>query len=196
MAVTTTLRLPAFVIDKSLMLAGYNPLFAELARKAGISQYMLNRPLYETPKFSFFGDMQDLQELFRSGDVERRIRKYTFGETVKFIEFTRIPLKKEGVPTHIASIMADVTAERHAVFEAERIKKEYTELYSTLEKIRELSADMRTPIQDLLLKISEGKPLESGYARDMTDQVSELMSRFDTAWIRYAELTDQMSKGQ
>lgn len=196
MAVTTTLRLPAFVIDKSLMLAGYNPLFAELARKAGISQYMLNRPLYETPKFSFFGDMQDLQELFRSGDVERRIRKYTFGETVKFIEFTRIPLKREGVTTHIASIMADVTAERHAVFEAERIKKEYTELYTTLEKIRELSADMRTPIQELLLKISEGKPLESGYARDMTDQVSDLMSRFDTAWIRYAELKDQMSKGQ
>jgi hypothetical protein len=51
MAVTTALRLPAFVIDKRLMLAGYNPLFAELARKAGISQYMLNRPLYETPKF-------------------------------------------------------------------------------------------------------------------------------------------------
>jgi len=90
--------------------------------------------------------------------------------------------------------MADVTAERHAVFEAERIKKEYSELYSTLEKIRELSAEIRTPIQDMLLKMSEGKPLESRYAREMTDQVSDLMSRFDTAWIRYAELKDQITK--
>ncbi len=196
MAVTTALRLPAFVIDKRLMLAGYNPLFAELARKAGISQYMLNRPLYETPKFSFFGDMQDLQELFRSGDVERRIRKYTFGETVKFIEFTRIPLKKGGVPTHIATIMADVTAERHAVYEAEKTKKEYAELYATLEGIRGLSAELRAPIHDLLLKISQGEPLESGYAREMTERVSDLMSRFDTAWIQYAELKDQMNRGQ
>jgi len=194
MAITAVLRLPAFVIDKNLMLAGYNPLFSELAGKAGISQYMLNRPLYETPKFSFFGDMQDLQEIFRSGDTDRKIRKYTFGETVKFIEFIRIPLRKEGVTTHIATIMADVTAERHAVFEAEKIRKEYAELYAALEKIRSISAEIRTPTQNLLLKIANGESMESGYIRELADHVSDLMIRFDTAWIQYAEITDQMNK--
>ncbi|WP_373839427.1 response regulator [Methanospirillum sp.] len=194
MAITEILKFPAFVIDKSLMLTGHNQLFAELANKAGISQYMLNRPLYETPKFSFFGDMQDLQEIFRSGDLERRIRKYVFGKTVKFIEFTRIPLKKEGVTTHIATIMADVTAERHAVYEAEKIRKEYTELYLTLENIRGLSADLRTSIHDLLTKIFEDEPLESGYAQEKIDEVSDIMSQIDTAWILYAEIRDQMAK--
>ena len=140
--------------------------------------------------------MQDLQELFRSGDIERRIRKYTFGEAVKFIEFTRIPLKKEGVTTHIATIMVDVTAERHALYEAEKVRKEYTELYTQLEKIRDLSAEMRTPMQNLLMHVSRGETLETGYALEMTERVSDLMSKFDTAWIRYAELKDQMIKGQ
>jgi transposase len=92
--------------------------------------------------------------------------------------------------------MADVTAERHAVYEAEKTKKEYAELYATLEGIRGLSAELRAPIHDLLLKISQGEPLESGYAREMTERVSDLMSRFDTAWIQYAELKDQMNRGQ
>jgi PAS domain S-box-containing protein len=195
-ALTTTLRLPAFVIDKGMMLAGYNPMFAELARKAGISQYMLNRPLYETPKFSFFGDLQDMQEMFRGGETERRIRKYTFGEVIKFIEFTRIPLKKDGVTTHIATIMDDVTNERHALFEAEKFKKEYADLYAALEHIRGISSEMRTPIQDLLLKISDRGSLDQGYIFEMTEKISDLIAKLDTAWIHYAELKDQMSKDE
>ncbi|NLW76113.1 MAG: hypothetical protein GXY18_06770, partial [Methanomicrobiales archaeon] len=176
--------------------AGYNPMFAELARKAGISQYMLNRPLYETPKFSFFGDLQDMQEMFRGGETERRIRKYTFGEVIKFIEFTRIPLKKDGVTTHIATIMDDVTNERHALFEAEKFKKEYADLYAALEHIRGISSEMRIPIQDLLLKISDRDSLDQGYIFEMTERISDLIAKLDTAWIHYAELKDQMSKDE
>ncbi len=194
MAITTALKLPAFVIDKGLMLAGHNPLFDELARKAGISEYMLKRPLYETPKFSFFGDMQDIQEIFRSGDIERRIRKYNFGDTIKFIEFTRIPLKKEGVTTHLVTIMEDVTKLRHAVFEAEKTRNDYASLYSQFEQIRELSAELRTPIQELLMKISGGMTLEKGYVLDMSEKIVDLMSKFDAAWIRYAEHKDQLKK--
>jgi hypothetical protein len=54
---------------------------------------------------------------------------------------------------------------------------------------------MRAPIQSLLLKISSGESLEREHAREMSDQVAELMARFDTAWIRYAELKDQI-KGE
>ncbi|NLW77684.1 MAG: response regulator [Methanomicrobiales archaeon] len=194
MAITEVFRYPAFVIDKGLMLAGHNPLFAELVHKAGISQYMLNRPLYETPKFSYFGDVQDLQEIFRSGDVERRIKRYVFGKTVKFIEFIYIPLKREKVTTHIATIMVDVTKERHAVTEAEKIKREYTELYMTLENIRKLSSELRKLIHDLMTKITLGEPIENEYAQEKIDLVSDIMSRIDTAWIRYAEIRDQMAK--
>ena len=136
MAITEVFRYPAFVIDKNMMLAGHNPLFADLVHKAGISQYMLNRPLYETPKFSYFGDMQDLQAIFRSGDVERRIKSYVFGKTEKFIEFIRIPLKREKVTTHIATIMIDVTKERHAVIESEKVK-ENMQSNMTLEDIED-----------------------------------------------------------
>ncbi|NLV28157.1 MAG: response regulator [Methanomicrobiales archaeon] len=196
MALTNVLKLPAFVIDKGLMLTGRNPLFDELARKAGISEYMLKRPLYETPKFSFFGDMQDLQEIFRSGDMEKRIRKYNFGDVVKFIEFIRIPLKKDGVTTHIATIMDDVTNEKHALYEAEKTRNDYAQLYSSLENIRSISAELRTPLQDLLIKLSDGMTLEKGYALDISNKISDLMTRFDAAWVTYAEHKDQMNKGQ
>ena len=76
MLISSALGLPAFVIDKNMLLAGYNEQFADLARKAGISQYMLNRPLFETPNFLMFADMQDLQEIFKSGDIDNRIKKF------------------------------------------------------------------------------------------------------------------------
>ncbi|WP_214036209.1 hypothetical protein, partial [Methanospirillum sp.] len=120
--------------------------------------------------------------------------RYVFGKTVKFIEFIYIPLKREKVTTHIATIMVDVTKERHAVTEAEKIKREYTELYMTLENIRKLSSELRKLIHDLMTKITLGEPIENEYAQEKIDLVSDIMSRIDTAWIRYAEIRDQMAK--
>ena len=90
--------------------------------------------------------------------------------------------------------MIDVTKERHAVIESEKVKREYAELYMTLEDIRRLSAELRTCIHDLLTKISLSEPVESGYAQEKIDLVSDIMSQIDAAWIRYAEIRDQMTK--
>jgi hypothetical protein len=90
--------------------------------------------------------------------------------------------------------MVDVTKERHAVTEAEKIKREYTELYMTLENIRKLSSELRKLIHDLMTKITLGEPIENEYAQEKIDLVSDIMSRIDTAWIRYAEIRDQMAK--
>jgi hypothetical protein len=92
--------------------------------------------------------------------------------------------------------MDDVTNERHALFEAEKFKKEYADLYAALEHIRGISSEMRIPIQDLLLKISDRDSLDQGYIFEMTERISDLIAKLDTAWIHYAELKDQMSKDE
>jgi len=193
MAITSVLKLPAFVIDKNMQLAGYNSFFSDLARKAGISQYMLNRPLYETPKFSFFGDMQDLQEIFRSGDINRLIRKYVIDESIKFIEFTRVPLKKNDVTTHIISIMADITTERAAVYESEKIKKTFNEVFLTLEKVREISSRMKIPIQEIIRKTLEPETVSDKRVDDIIQEITELTNELDISWIEYLDLIDQLS---
>ncbi|MDD1727731.1 MAG: response regulator [Methanospirillum sp.] len=142
MQITAALKLPAFVLDKRMVLAGYNHLFTEMARKAGISQYMLNRPMFETPNFLLFADMQDLQEIFISGDTNVTIKKFKTGDEVAFIQFTRIPLKKDKVTTHIATVMLDVTNEQQALYEVERIKKVFSELFSALEQLRTISREI------------------------------------------------------
>jgi len=38
--------------------------------------------------------------------------------------------------------------------------------------------------------------LEKGYALDISNKISDLMTRFDAAWVTYAEHKDQMNKGQ
>lgn len=191
MAITAVLTLPAFVIDKRMQLAGHNSFFSDLARKAGISQYMLNRPLYETPKFSFFGDMQDLQEIFRSGETSRAIRKYTLDESVKFIEFTRVPLKREGTTTHIVSIMTDITTERIAIYEAEKMKKINSNVFSVLDKIRSISVEIRSPIQEIARCVIENRTADIPTLYDSAEQVNSLINELDVAWIQYSDLKDQ-----
>lgn len=193
MAITAVLKLPAFVIDKNMQLAGYNLLFSDLARKAGISQYMLNRPLYETPKFSFFGDMQDMQEIFRSGDINHQIRKYVIDKSVKFIEFTRIPLKKNEVTTHIVSVMTDITSERTAVYESEKLKKTFGEVFSTFEKIRTISSQMRIPIQEMIRNNIEPDTIPERELNESVEEITELIKELDMSWIEYSDLVDQLS---
>jgi hypothetical protein len=45
-----------------------------------------------------------------------------------------------------------------------------------------------------MTKITLGEPIENEYAQEKIDLVSDIMSRIDTAWIRYAEIRDQMAK--
>lgn len=194
MLITGALKYPAFVIDKNMLLAGYNQQFADIARKAGISQYMLNRPLFETPNFSLFADMQDIQELFKSGDNDIRIKKFKTGEEINFVQFTRIPLKKDDITTHIATVLYDVTTERRAVYETERIKLVFSELFSALEKLRSLSQEMKEPFQEMIKKISEDRIQSGAKVEEWVSRLSTLLSELDMAWIEYANMRDQMKK--
>lgn len=194
MLITGALKLPAFVIDKSMLLTGHNQQFVELARKAGISQYMLNRPLFETPNFSLFADMQDLQEIFRSGDGDIKIKKFKTGETISFIKFIRIPLKKDDSTTHIATVMYDVTAERHALYEAEKVKHVFAELFSSLEKLRVLSQEIRGPVHAMIRKIDEEAYKSGTGSNEWITRLNSLFSELDVAWIEYAEVRDQIKK--
>ncbi len=190
-ALATALRLPIFILDRSFLLSGHNQLFFDLARKAGISQYMLKRPLFETPKFSFFGDMQVFQEIFASGQTEHVIRKCIFEDAVKFIDFTWIPLKKNDVTTHIATIMVDVTSEKMAIFETEKIKKRSSELFNAFDAIQTLSTDLRIPLYELIRRIMDDESSHGGKAVRLAEQVSDLMNRYDTAWVKFSGIKEQ-----
>ena len=192
MQITAALRLPAFVLDKRMVLAGYNHLFTELARKAGISQYMLNRPMFETPNFSLFADMQDLQEIFRSGDTDVKIKKFKTGEEVSFIQFTRIPLKKDKITTHIASVMLDVTSEKRALYEVEKTKQVFSELFSALEKLRELSQEIKAPLHEMIRKMFEEQRRTGVQDEDWAPRLLALLTELDISWVQYAEIRDNM----
>jgi PAS domain S-box-containing protein len=194
MLITGALKLPAFVIDKSMLLAGCNQQFADLARKAGISQYQLNRPLFETPNFLLFADMQDLQEMFKSGDTDVRIKKFKTNEDITFFQFTRIPLKKDSVTTHIATVLHDVTIERQAVYEMEKIKHVFSLLFSALEKLQVLSQEIKNPFYAMIKKISEEQCRSGREMNDWAQRLSTLLSDLDMAWIEYAEIRDKIKK--
>ena len=192
MALTSALHLPAFVIDKSMVMAGHNSRFSDLARKVGISQYMLNRPLYETPRFSFFGDIQDLQENFKSGDREKQIKKVVIDEKTRFIEFTRIPLKKNEVTTHIAIVMSDVTYEQNAIYNSEKLKNLVQDFTKNLGNIELISHELRAPLQQILKRILEDQTSEGEKMKIIANQVIQLTNQFDAAWIKHAYLKDQI----
>lgn len=194
MLITAALQLPAFVIDKNMLLAGYNQQFTDLARKAGISQYMLNRPLFETPNFTMFADMQDLQEIFKSGDRDIRIKKFKTSEETTFIKFIRIPLKRDTATTHIATILQDVTIEKNAVYETEKVKTVFSQLFSALEKLRELSQESKAPFQEMIKKILEERRRTGQEVEEWVSRLSTLHSELDIAWIEYAEMRDQLKR--
>ncbi len=194
MLFTAALKLPAFVIDKNMLLAGYNQLFADLARKAGISQYKLNRPLFETENFQLFADMQDLQEIFKSGDQEIRIKKFKTGENITFIQFTRIPLKKDDATTHIATVLHDVTAEKQAVYEVEKIKTVSSDLFSAFEKLMVLYQEIKGPFYEMIKKILEEESRSEKEVTDWAFRLSQLLSDLDIAWLEFAEIRDKMKQ--
>lgn len=190
MGMTGALKLPAFVLDKRMVLTGHNSYFTEIARKAGISQYMFNRPMFETPNFLLFADMQDLQEIFRSGDTNVKIKKFKIGEEVSFIQFTRIPLKKDGITTHIFTVMFDVTNEKNAVYEVEKIRQVFSELFSSLEKLKELSQEIKVPLQSLIKKIYQEQ--SGDQEDDWGPRMLALLQELDLAWVQYAEVRDNI----
>jgi len=194
MRITAALKFPAFVLDKRMILSGYNSLFTDLARKVGISQYMLTRPMFETPNFSLFGDMQDLQEIFRSGDMDSKIKKFKKGGDIVFIQFTRIPLKRDDVTTHIATVMIDVTNEKRALYEVERIKQVFSELFSSLENLRSISQEMKIPLQALIKKMYEDQNNKGEIDGDWGARLLALLRELDLAWVRYSEVRDHIKE--
>ncbi len=194
MRITAALKLPAFVLDKRMILSGYNSLFTDLARKVGISQYMLTRPMFETPNFTLFGDMQDLQEIFRSGDIDSKIKKFQKGGDIVFIQFTRIPLKRDDVTTHIATVMIDVTNEKKAIYEVERIKQVFSELFSSLENLRSISQEMKIPLQTLIKTIYEDPNNKGDGNGDWGDRLLTLLRELDLAWVKYSEVRDHIKE--
>lgn len=194
MGITGALKLPAFVLDRKMVLAGHNSLFTELAGKAGISKYMLNRPMFETPNFLLFADMQDLQEIFRSGDTDVKIKKFKIGEEVSFIRFIRIPLKKDGISTHILTVMFDVTSEKKALYEIERTRKVFSDLFSSLEKLKELSQEIKIPLQIMIKKIYEEQKRSGEQEEDGGIRLLALLRELDLAWVEYAEVRDHINE--
>lgn len=192
MRITQVLRLPAFVLDRKMMLAGYNQLFTDIARRAGISQYMFTRPMFETQNFQMFADMQDLQELFRSGDLDSKIKKFKTGEEISFMQFTRIPIKRDDVTTHIATVMFDVTSEKKAVYEAEKIKKVFSDLFFALEKLRKISSEMKIPLQEMIRKTYEDQKGTGEPGSECGERLLSLLTELEISWIQYSEIRDAM----
>jgi len=194
MRITAALKFPAFVLDKRMVLSGYNSLFTELARKVGISQYMLNRPMFETPYFSLFADMQDLQEIFKSGDIEIKIKKFQKGDETVYIQFTRIPLKKDEVTTHIATVMIDVTNEKRALYEVEKIKLGFSELFISLENLRSISQEIKIPLQTIIKRMYEDNIKLGDVNEDWGARLLALLREFDLAWVKYSEIRDTIKE--
>lgn len=188
---TETLNLPAFVIDRGMMLAGYNEQFADVARNAGISKYMLNRPIFETSHFQVFADMQEIQEMFVSGDNDSRIKRFKRGKELIFMQFDRIPLKKYREVTHIVTIIRDITNEKKAVADLRQMEDTFKELYDTLEKLNALHKGIKGPVLEMIQTVLKA------YQKDQSidERVAHLMqliSDLDVAWVEYAQVRDTL----
>ncbi|MBN1168003.1 MAG: response regulator [Methanospirillaceae archaeon] len=188
---TETLNLPAFVIDKGMMLAGYNEQFADVARNAGISKYMLNRPIFETSHFQVFADMQEIQEMFRSGDNDSRIKKFKRGKDLVFLQFDRIPLKKYREVTHIVTIIRDITNEKKAFADLRQMEDTFKELYDTLEKLNTLYKELKRPFLEMIQIVLKADQKDRSTDERVT-HIMQLISDLDVAWVEYAQVRDTL----
>jgi PAS domain S-box-containing protein len=194
MTIMGALDFPAFVVDRKMILVGYNQQFSDLARKVGISQYMLNRPIFETPNFSMFADIQDLQDAYKLGYQDKTVKKFRINNDYVYIQIIRIPLKKDDITTHIVMIFQDVTAEKHAIFESEKVRQVFANLVSSLESFQILSKEIKIPFQEMIRKIAEeqrstGKPTD-----EWVIKLNNLLHELDAAWVDYATIKDQIEK--
>ncbi len=189
MSLTSIIKFPSFVIDKAFKLIGFNSLFTEYANEVGISQYMLERPLYETPKFAFFGDMQDMQEIFTSGLNEKKVRRQVVDDNVRFIQYSYIPLKNRGEISHILTIMEDVTAQNQAIYDMEKIKKAFVNIYTEFNEIISLNGELRVPVHRMAHAILSGTTNDPTIKK-MAQDAMNVMVKIDAAWINVAQYKD------
>ncbi|PWR74319.1 response regulator [Methanospirillum lacunae] len=194
MSIMGALDFPAFVVDRKMILVGYNQQFCDLARKVGISQYMLNRPLFETPNFSMFADIQDLQDAYKLGYQDKKVKKFRINGDFIYIQIIRIPLKKDDITTHIVMIFQDVTAEKQALYESEKIKQVFSNLVSSLESFQILSKEIKAPFQEMIRKIEDEQGNSGKKTDDWVKNLNNLLHELDVAWVDYAAIKDQIQK--
>lgn len=194
MTIMGTLDFPAFVVDRKMVLVGYNQQFCDLARMVGISQYMLNRPLFETPNFSMFVDIQDLQDAYKLGYQDKKVKIFRIKGEYIYIQIIRIPLKKDDITTHIVMIFQDITVEKRALLEAEKIKQVFSNLVSSLESFQILSKEIKIPFQEMIRKIEEEQKSTGKPTDEWVKKLNNLLHNLDAAWVDYATIKDQIEK--
>ncbi|UUX91754.1 response regulator [Methanoplanus endosymbiosus] len=182
---------PMFIIDKSLNIIYFNPLFLDLCRGAGISEYFLSRPLYEIPGFSVFGDIDDYRHILRLKSRDYSVKSFKKDNIIQYIEFMKIPLFSDGDVTHIAVRMTDISMERRYEEMKEGLEGKIDRLEYFINEMVSSIKELKNPVFEIMKRsVSKDDPNLIEIS-DYNSDINVLVNKIEMKSLEFENLKEK-----
>lgn len=185
-----------FVLNKDMEITHYNSRFFKFAKRLGITEFQLERPLYEISQFSKIASVNMYEELFRTGAETKQLRRYGSEKEPLYMYFRFIPLISDGETTHMITVMRDITEIEEARKNSKSIYEEFMKNRTLISKIQSGMSDIRASMYQII-KFVEKNPERTTNPSFMkmaklTKNAEQKLLAFDVVWSKYETQLNMM----
>ncbi len=178
-----------FVLNADMEITHYNSRFFVFAKRLGITEYQLERPIYEISQFSKIASANMYEELFRTNSEMKQLRRYGSEKESLYMLFRFIPLISDGVTTHMITVMRDITETEELRRRSKSIYEEFMKNRALTNKIHDEMADIRLSMYKII-KFVEKNPERATnpsiqQIAKLTKNAEQKLLKFDVTWSKY-----------
>ncbi len=185
-----------FVLNADMEITHYNSKFFAFAKRLGITEYQLERPIYEISQFSKIAAVNIYEELFRTNSETKQLRRYGSEKESLYMLFRFIPLISDGVTTHMITVMRDITEIEESRQRSKSIYEEFLKNRALISKIQNGMADIRLSMYQII-KFVEKNPERATnpsikQIAKLTKNAEHKLLKFDVIWSKYETQMNMM----
>ncbi|MBR6011747.1 MAG: PAS domain-containing protein [Methanomicrobium sp.] len=185
-----------FVLNKDMEITHYNSRFFKFAKRLGITEFQLERPIYEISQFSKIASVNIYEELFRTSAETKQLRRYGSEKEPLYMLFRFIPLISEGETTHMITVMRDITEIEESRQKSKSIYEEFMKNRSLISKIQSGMSDIRSSMYQII-KFVEKNPERATspsfkQMAKLTKNAEQKLLAFDVVWSKYETQINMM----
>ncbi|PWR69834.1 response regulator [Methanospirillum lacunae] len=186
------LDIPVYIINREKVVVAYNQAFFSLCQQIGISQYQLQRPIFETKNMILFGESQQYDEVFKSGIIQKEGRKYRKNGKNYFIRVNRFPILEGNTVSHILTINFDITSEIYAKEDAKKTRTLFFDMMNTIDELVNQIKTLKPAITDLIHNYENTPGLKNSIDKMQIENITTLLQNIDMSWIQYSEIKEDL----
>lgn len=186
------LDIPIYIINREKVVVAYNQAFLSLCQQIGISQYQLQRPIFETKNMILFGESQQYDEVFKSGIIQKEGRKYRKNGKNYFIRINRFPILEGNTISHILTINFDITSEIYAKEEAKKTRTLFYDMMNTVDQLVNQIKLVKPSIYELIHKYETTQLSNTASEKTQIENITTLLQNIDMSWIKYTEIKEDL----